>query len=170
MKKVNYRKKTGFTIIEVSLVLAIAGLILVMAFIAFPALQRSQRDAQRKSDVLTFVEAIKKYQENNRGALPKDTTLADGHCLVDDIACGKVWRDFVTKYIGDNFSDPIGGTYQFYADKCDNGCEFLEDSWPLIEIYIQATCDGSEVKRSSNSRNLAVRLELEGGGRFCANT
>ena len=38
----------GFTIIEVVLVLAIAGLIFLMVFVALPALQRSQRDTQRK--------------------------------------------------------------------------------------------------------------------------
>ena len=41
---------TGFTIIEVVLVLAIAGLIFLMVFLALPALQRQQRDTQRRSD------------------------------------------------------------------------------------------------------------------------
>ena len=43
--------KKGFTIIEVVLVLAIAGLIFLMVFLALPALQRSQRDTQRKNDI-----------------------------------------------------------------------------------------------------------------------
>jgi len=43
--------KRGFTIIEVVLVLAIAGLIFLMVFIALPALQRNQRDTQRKNDM-----------------------------------------------------------------------------------------------------------------------
>ena len=38
------KNKKGFTIIEVVLVLAIAGLIFLMVFIALPALQRSQRN------------------------------------------------------------------------------------------------------------------------------
>lgn len=42
--------KSGFTIIEVVLVLAIAGLIFLMVFVAFPALQRNQRDTQRRDD------------------------------------------------------------------------------------------------------------------------
>ena len=42
--------KKGFTIIEVVLVLAIAGLIFAMVFIALPALQRSQHDQSRKND------------------------------------------------------------------------------------------------------------------------
>lgn len=52
--KINKNKnltKKGFTIIEVVLVLAIAGLIFLMVFLALPALQRSQRDTQRKQDV-----------------------------------------------------------------------------------------------------------------------
>ncbi|RKV92712.1 MAG: prepilin-type N-terminal cleavage/methylation domain-containing protein, partial [Candidatus Saccharimonas sp.] len=44
-------KDRGFTIIEVVLVLAIAALIFLMVFIALPALQASQRDTARKSDV-----------------------------------------------------------------------------------------------------------------------
>ena len=45
--KLNYSEnKKGFTIIEVVLVLAIAGLIFLMVFLALPALQRSQRDSQ----------------------------------------------------------------------------------------------------------------------------
>jgi prepilin-type N-terminal cleavage/methylation domain-containing protein len=42
---------SGFTIIEVVLVLAIAGLIFLLVFLALPGLQRSRRDAQRKSDM-----------------------------------------------------------------------------------------------------------------------
>ncbi|MDO4399218.1 MAG: prepilin-type N-terminal cleavage/methylation domain-containing protein, partial [Candidatus Saccharibacteria bacterium] len=70
MKKGELKKKTGFTIIEVSLVLAIAGLIFLMVFIALPQLQRQQRDSRRRDDILSFLETVKKYQTNNRGALP----------------------------------------------------------------------------------------------------
>jgi prepilin-type N-terminal cleavage/methylation domain-containing protein len=44
MKSINKPKAHGFTIIEVVLVLAIAGLIFLIVFLALPALQRSQRD------------------------------------------------------------------------------------------------------------------------------
>ena len=56
-KNQNLTKK-GFTIIEVVLVLAIAGLIFLMVFLALPALQRSQRDTQRKQDVAMVVTAL----------------------------------------------------------------------------------------------------------------
>ena len=48
-RKMGTGDKGGFTIIEVVLVLAIAGLIFLMVFIALPALQRSQRDTERRT-------------------------------------------------------------------------------------------------------------------------
>ena len=54
MKKLN----KGFTIIEVVLVLAIAGLIFLMVFIALPALQRGQKDSQREQDLSRVQTAI----------------------------------------------------------------------------------------------------------------
>lgn len=61
------KQEKGFTIIEVVLVLAIAGLIFLMVFIAWPALQRSQRDTQRRDDASTFVTQLQSYATNNRG-------------------------------------------------------------------------------------------------------
>ena len=58
--------KKGFTIIEVVLVLAIAGLIFAMVFIALPALQRSQRDQSRKNDASTVAAAITNWNAANR--------------------------------------------------------------------------------------------------------
>lgn len=63
------QQKKGFTIIEVVLVLAIAGLIFLMVFIALPALQRSQRDQARKNDVSVVASAVNTYKSNNRGSL-----------------------------------------------------------------------------------------------------
>jgi len=54
----------GFTIIEVVLVLAIAGLIFLMIFLGLPALQRSIRDKSRKDSVTRTVAMIKTYRSN----------------------------------------------------------------------------------------------------------
>ncbi len=73
------QSEKGFSIIEVVLVLAIAGLIFLMVFIALPALQRGQRDTGRKNDVSTVTSALQTYMSNNRGSLSTLTTakLAD---------------------------------------------------------------------------------------------
>ena len=73
----------GFTIIEVVLVLAIAGLIFMMVFIALPALQRNQRDTARKNDVSTVASAVTNYTTNNRGTFPTAANLAG---YLDDLS------------------------------------------------------------------------------------
>lgn len=75
--------KEGFTIIEVVLVLAIAGLIFLMIFIAWPALQRSQRDTARKNDLNTVASAVASYRSNNRGNNP--TGAASLNAYIDNL-------------------------------------------------------------------------------------
>ncbi|HVI60885.1 MAG TPA: type II secretion system protein [Candidatus Saccharimonadales bacterium] len=57
----------GFTIIETLIVLATAGLILLIVFMAIPALQRNSRNNQRKQDVQAVLEAISNYALNHGG-------------------------------------------------------------------------------------------------------
>jgi prepilin-type N-terminal cleavage/methylation domain-containing protein len=102
MKKLN-QDHSGFTIIEVVLVLAIAGLIFMMVFIALPALQRNQRDIQRKNDVNRALAALQRYQANNKGNLPS----------------GEYWEGFTSTYLragGDVFQDPDGSDYGFWRN------------------------------------------------------
>lgn len=68
MKRTENNK--GFTIIEVVLVLAIAGLIFLMVFIALPSLQQGQRNTARKSEASTVLSAVDTYRGNNRGNNP----------------------------------------------------------------------------------------------------
>lgn len=70
------RQTKGFTIIEVVLVLAIAGLIFLMVFTALPALQKSQRDTARKNDASSVASAVTSYTSNNRGTFPSTGTTA----------------------------------------------------------------------------------------------
>ena len=116
MKKGDLRKKTGFTIIEVALVLAIAGLIFLMVFVALPQLQRQQRDSRRRDDILSFLETVKKYQTNNRGALPDGT----GNAIAGGSGTSSEWQDFYNNYLGDSFADPNGTKYTLEVTECDS--------------------------------------------------
>lgn len=65
-------KKTdskGFTIIEVLIVLAIAGLIMLVIFLAVPALQRNQRNNARQSDANLVVAAVNDCVTNRNGVV-----------------------------------------------------------------------------------------------------
>lgn len=73
LKKLNSETK-GFTIIEVLIVLAIAGLIMLIVFLAVPALQRNSRNTQRRNDVQKILGIMQEAANNNNGILPSGAT------------------------------------------------------------------------------------------------
>lgn len=85
-------QKKGFTIIEVVLVLAIAGLIFLMVFIALPAMQKGQRDDARKRDASLIASAVTVYSGANRGSLPDTTALQNS---IEKLS-GNIEKDKVT--------------------------------------------------------------------------
>lgn len=102
----NLLKKTnrGFTIIEVMIVLAIAGLIMVIVFIAVPQLQRNQRDNARQNIANRLKAEMETYAGNNQGEYPFNTAACGG------VNTGK-WCDFYNRYISGkvNVKDPSTG-------------------------------------------------------------
>lgn len=66
----------GFSIVEMLIVLTIAGLILSIVFLAIPAIQRNSRNNQRKQDVSAVLNAIAQYELNNSGTFPVDSNAS----------------------------------------------------------------------------------------------
>jgi len=67
----------GFTIIEVLIVLAIAGLIMVIVFLAVPALQRSNRNQDRKTDIKALLGSVDDFEGTNGAAIPSSQADID---------------------------------------------------------------------------------------------
>jgi prepilin-type N-terminal cleavage/methylation domain-containing protein len=77
----NNNKDSGFTIIEVMIVLAIAGLILLIVFLAVPALQRSARNTSEKNDVSQTAAAVANFISNNGGGVPNTIAIVGGNSI-----------------------------------------------------------------------------------------
>lgn len=75
LDKIQKRKESGFTIVEVMIVLAIAGLVILIVFLAVPALQRNSRNTQAKNEASSILGAANEFIANNNGKLP---TTAQG--------------------------------------------------------------------------------------------
>lgn len=73
--KTKLKNQSGFTIIEVLIVLAIAGLILLIVFLAVPALQRNSRNTQVRNSAAALLGGINDFVSNNNGQLPDTCTL-----------------------------------------------------------------------------------------------
>lgn len=147
-------KEKGFTIIEVVLVLAIAGLIFLMVFIALPALQRGQRDTQRKNDLSRVTTALAAYQSNNRQALPADDKFDE-------------FRDkYLISAANDTFADPSSGDYEFLVRSDKVAPTESVATSKKIYVYKSSTCEGETIK-AAGSNKIAFAMKLEGGGVAC---
>ena len=167
--------KKGFTIIEVVLVLAIAGLIFLMVFIALPALQRSQRNTQREDDIARFLTAVNDYQTNNSGQTPFTKPAGDQP--------GKVNENFVKRYIESNydatnkkcsvascpqFTDPDGTMYEFSVISA------VPSTWGTevdhkVYVVVNAGCGATEgtTTPGTGDRQIAMFYIEEGGAIVC---
>lgn len=145
----------GFTIIEVVLVLAIAGLIFLMVFIALPALQKGQRDAQRKSDLSRISVQMQSYLQSTRGTVPNSPEqLAN---FVDGYLNGEPNEDGVMA-AGDEYVDPNGNRYVVsWRDKPNGEAQ--------IGYYSRSKCDPQNVEEgvsdSDAARDYAFTIYLE---------
>lgn len=186
------KKQTGFSLIEVVLVLGIAALIFAMAFIALPSLWASQRDAQRKANVMSFISDLKTYQTNNsRGALPTSTHPNYDFALSDarNTPETDTWKAFIKDYVPKAFADPDmdekGTNFRFYIYDCTNvsvsaTCNTSSENTDFqpaynrnklgLHVFVSATCDGDHAVRANNNRSVAVIQVLERSGRYCYNT
>ena len=189
MTKSSIKSKSGFTIIEVVLVLAIAGLIFLMVFLALPALQRSQRDTQRSRDVDRLQTALHNYQTNNRGALPTATSASlevAGHDKpAASVPALGSWGYFYDKYLlvgdagqTDVFADPDGTPYTLEVKSCKDSsatCKEQRNNKTFdsqnhkILILSNAVCQGEVATHSSGARKVAMLYKKEGGGVICVN-
>ena len=163
MAKQNTNSKQGFTIIEVVLVLAIAGLIFLMVFIALPALQRSQRDTQRRDDMARFLSQLNQYQANNAGQVPAATKAGYEAFRLNYLKAG-----------GDSFADPSTG--EDYAIEgvlpCTNASDCVQKSTTTVNgiyVYTNAKCNGENPEFVSGNRKIAITIKLEGAGIYCGN-
>lgn len=181
------KKTKGFTIIEVVLVLAIAGLIFLMVFIGLPALQRAQRNTQRRRDLTIIISAMNRWKTHNTGSVTDSFDKAfktNGFCT------------FWNRYVGDEVVDPsTGKPYKIAlwgsakAYDCKEKKAYPRDgfdptangrtsgnSWAKMELGdIQyddvARCNGDtfddNLGKSSNMHAFALRIYLEGGAVLC---
>lgn len=141
----------GFTIIEVVLVLAIAGLIFLMVFIALPALQSGQRDTARKSDVSNVAAAVTSWSNNNRGKFPDTGAL--------EVQLGKS---------GTTYSNLSTNTTAVAVETKPAVGKATIISDANIKVWQAAKCDvvakdGSVTIKDGTARQFVVVTKLEGG-------
>ncbi len=154
------KNQRGFTIIEVLIVLAIAGLILLIVFLAVPALQRNQRNTGRKQDAARFGTAVNNYVSNNSGKLP---TTADWPAT----SCPSILKDLGTPNQGTWVAGPncVEGAEGQNALDHELGAFTAADQTKGFEIILvtNAVCNGTQSTSAGTTRQAALLYDLETG-------
>ena len=160
VKKINTK---GFTIIEVMIVLAIAALILLIVFLAIPALQRNARNTSRKSDVAALLAAVNEFTNNNNAQLPNSCsgtnpvtiTQTGGSPTSSEAKVGYFNKSCVT-------SGATAGQIQLDGAYASTG-GFNTAAQDYVEIVPAAGCAAGGKTTSGSAKQFAAVYEIENG-------
>ena len=145
----------GFTLIEVVLVLAIGGLIFLLAFLAFGQATKNRRDTQRRSDAARIISEI----ENAKGdSGSTGTTFKDATSLAS----------FVRNYLGgttDTSFESNNITYTItYGQDFPAGTAASTPNTATAVVYQKRLCSGNAMTSTdSGAGDYAVLMRLEKG-------
>jgi prepilin-type N-terminal cleavage/methylation domain-containing protein len=154
----NVRKlKEGFTIIEVMIVLAIAGLILLIVFLAVPALQRNAHNTANKNDIAGLLGGMNEFVNNNNGNLPANAA---------NLGAG------TTATIGTGAGvNPATVKLGYYDAANVSIVSTIPGTVPALgnaTIIKGAVCNGNTpVTAGASARNYVAYFQLEGGATQC---
>ncbi|MCA9347457.1 type II secretion system protein [Candidatus Saccharibacteria bacterium] len=156
----------GFTIIEVMIVLAIAGVIIAAVLIAVPQLQKNQRNSSRRAILGRVKTEIDNYIGNNNGTVPSSNAFASSN------NCSSATPGtFVTKYLNptSSFTDPNGSAVSYCVwSAAGNLPANASGSTAAAVMYAAGhICSGESLDTTGTSRQYAVAIGLEGGATYC---
>jgi prepilin-type N-terminal cleavage/methylation domain-containing protein len=136
MKRVG--KQTGFTIVELLIVIVVIGILAAITIAAFNGVQQRTRDTRRLSDIQTVHKALQLYYADN-GSYPVTATpfgdgLSDANCTVGSKST--LWvPGLVPKYLSSlpqSFgprAEATSGCYEYASD----GAQYILSAWHNIE-------------------------------------
>ncbi len=104
------KKQKGFTLIELLVVIVIIGLLAAIIFVAVDPAQRfgDARDARRRAEVVSILNAVLKYQVDHDGDLPADIDATPGTYQIlgiDASGCSAACGGFLAAAVEDECLD-----------------------------------------------------------------
>ncbi|MBI5613613.1 prepilin-type N-terminal cleavage/methylation domain-containing protein [Candidatus Gottesmanbacteria bacterium] len=159
----------GFTLMELLIVIALLGILIVVGLGSFQSATRKSKDSQRKANLKSVSVALEAYF-NDAGAYPADD--GQGHMVITDCSSsysycpwGSPMKNTATTYMALLPSDPganaywyIAGTsnasYQMYAriDNLEDGAITVSSGKP--QMYSDVTCGSKKCNYGVSSSNI----------------
>lgn len=135
-------KSEGFTIIEVLIVLAIAGLIMLIVFLAVPALRRNQQNTTMRSEASRILSIATEFESNANGTRVSAATINSVYTAAGTLTQLTGAKTWVTS----NQSGALAAG---------------------VSQLTTGTCSGSDIAYAATARTYAMRFGLQGGQVAC---
>lgn len=148
-------RQQGFSLIELIMILAIAGILSALVFVAISDAQHNQRDDVRRNAAERYLNAAKQYVADHNGAVPTSAT--------DASAPTNILSTYLTAS-GATFQNPQGVNWTAGYGYGVPGTS------SLIFLSPQASCSAgiSVANGGTNTRQIAVVVQLETSGQsYC---
>lgn len=149
-------KQDGFTIIEIMIVLAIAGLIMLIVFLAVPALERNSRNTARKQDASRIADATSNFINNNNGTLP--ATTSDLTTILNDAGTLGEYKLSVGSSVATN-------TLSITSTAAQSALTGQDE----VQVVTGATCGTSGATVAGTSRQVALQYTIESSNGYTGN-
>lgn len=160
-KNLTQLKERGFTIIEVMIVLAIAGLILLIVFLAVPALQRNAHNTSIKNDVSAALGAVNEWSNNNNGAklVAGYASFTSPTLSVGKSPCSTASNNCATATLSSNIT----------AVTAITTAPGTPPALGTIDLLVGYACNGNTPANGAtvSPRSVAAYFQLEGGAVQC---
>lgn len=150
MNLLTKRNQKGFTIIEVMIVLAIAGVMIMAVFLAVPALQRNNRTSQRNADATKILAAVNECLTNKNGQVASCDANTEIDAFLD--------RTKLTVLVEATAAAQITTTGQTTA-RTINGAA-IDNTW-RVSYNTRCTDDTSAATVVTNPRQYAIMYGVE---------
>jgi len=165
-----FKKKNthGFTLIEVVLVLAIGGLIFLLAFLAYGQVSLNRRDTQRRNDLRSFVAELNNFKVDNNNKLPirqtapclSPTAIPTKKDAATFSSTSPSLQSFINNYYRlSNSGDPSSGTYMIYT------CGGIPPIGTITYVSDYSKCKNGELDYSTSysTMDAVAIMKLEKG-------
>lgn len=155
------KQEKGFTIIEVLIVLAIAGLIMLIVFLAVPALQRNSRNTQRNNDASLISSAVNECITNKNGRTQSCGSIGGNAVPIDANKLAQLKEAAGTTgnitFCGHQGGTPCGATFN---------PETGANPWaPTVQVRYGDRCaDNGDNRATGTARSYAVMYQVETNG------
>ncbi|HEX5456163.1 MAG TPA: type II secretion system protein [Candidatus Saccharimonadales bacterium] len=141
------RKQSGFTIVELLIVIVVIGILAAIIITTFTGVQKKARDADRKSDINAIYSQVEVYFAQN-SKYPTLANLNDG-----------TWRDANVKGLTDDSIHAPNASNALISD--------LTSTATNVYIYAPTASGGGACDNSATDCGaFTIKANLESGGDF----